>query len=56
IPVYNVNGTLNTGGYIMHKYSFVVEYQGHREGVTAEATQLGKINLILGWTSLFKHN
>ncbi|EGN92813.1 hypothetical protein SERLA73DRAFT_17672, partial [Serpula lacrymans var. lacrymans S7.3] len=43
-------------GCIMHKCSFVVEYQGHREQVIAEATQLGKINLILGWTWLFKHN
>ncbi|EGO04897.1 hypothetical protein SERLA73DRAFT_44183, partial [Serpula lacrymans var. lacrymans S7.3] len=56
IPVYNVDGTLNVGGCITHKCSFVVEYQGHRERVTAEATQLGKINLILGWTWLFKHN
>ncbi|EGO04474.1 hypothetical protein SERLA73DRAFT_42350, partial [Serpula lacrymans var. lacrymans S7.3] len=48
IPVYNVDGTLNAGGCITHKCSFVVEYQGHRERVTAEATQLGKINLILG--------
>ncbi|EGO19180.1 hypothetical protein SERLADRAFT_340028, partial [Serpula lacrymans var. lacrymans S7.9] len=56
IPVYNIDGTLNAGGCIMHKCSFVVEYQGHRERVTAEATQLGKINLILGWTWLFKHN
>ncbi|EGO28852.1 hypothetical protein SERLADRAFT_346676 [Serpula lacrymans var. lacrymans S7.9] len=50
IPVYNVDGMLNTGGCITHKCSFVVKYQGHRERVTAEATQIGKINLILGWT------
>ncbi|EGO02555.1 hypothetical protein SERLA73DRAFT_47502, partial [Serpula lacrymans var. lacrymans S7.3] len=31
IPVYNVDGTLNMGGCITHKCSFVVEYQGHRE-------------------------
>ncbi|EGO18773.1 hypothetical protein SERLADRAFT_353143 [Serpula lacrymans var. lacrymans S7.9] len=31
IPVYNIDGTLNAGGCITHKYSFVVEYQGHRE-------------------------
>ncbi|EGN92101.1 hypothetical protein SERLA73DRAFT_18485, partial [Serpula lacrymans var. lacrymans S7.3] len=49
IPIYNVDGTLNVGGCIMHKCSFVVEYQGHRERVTAKATQLLKINLILGW-------
>ncbi|EGO29636.1 hypothetical protein SERLADRAFT_345708, partial [Serpula lacrymans var. lacrymans S7.9] len=52
IPVYNMDGTLNAGGCITHKCSFVVEYQGHRERVTAEATRLGKINLILGWTWL----
>ncbi|EGO04236.1 hypothetical protein SERLA73DRAFT_42333, partial [Serpula lacrymans var. lacrymans S7.3] len=56
IPIYNVDGMLNVGGCITHKCAFVVEYQGHREQVTAEATQLGKINLILGWTWLFKHN
>ncbi|EGO02452.1 hypothetical protein SERLA73DRAFT_28066, partial [Serpula lacrymans var. lacrymans S7.3] len=56
IPVYNIDGTLNAGGCITHKCSFVVECQGHRERVTAKATQLGKINLILGWTWLFKHN
>ncbi|EGO22266.1 hypothetical protein SERLADRAFT_340011, partial [Serpula lacrymans var. lacrymans S7.9] len=43
IPVYNVDGTLNAGGCITHKF-------------TAKATRLGKINLILGWTWLFKHN
>ncbi|EGO28394.1 hypothetical protein SERLADRAFT_346310 [Serpula lacrymans var. lacrymans S7.9] len=31
IPVYNIDGMLNTGGCITHKCSFVVEYQGHRE-------------------------
>ncbi|EGO04803.1 hypothetical protein SERLA73DRAFT_27095, partial [Serpula lacrymans var. lacrymans S7.3] len=56
IPVYNFDGTLNVGGCITHKCPFVVEYQGHREQVTTETTQLGKINLILGWTWLFKHN
>ncbi|EGO02656.1 hypothetical protein SERLA73DRAFT_47917, partial [Serpula lacrymans var. lacrymans S7.3] len=56
IPVYNVDGTLNAAGCITHKYSFVVECQGHREPVTAKATQLGKINSILGWAWLYKHN
>ncbi|EGN99375.1 hypothetical protein SERLA73DRAFT_17624, partial [Serpula lacrymans var. lacrymans S7.3] len=54
IPDYNIDSTVNVGGCITHKCFFVVEYQGHR--VTAEATQLWKINLILGWTWLFKHN
>ncbi|EGO04835.1 hypothetical protein SERLA73DRAFT_45096, partial [Serpula lacrymans var. lacrymans S7.3] len=64
VPVYNNNTqrcritktNINVGGCITHKCSFVVEYQGHREQVTAEATQLGKINLILVWTWLFEHN
>ncbi|EGO25248.1 hypothetical protein SERLADRAFT_340468, partial [Serpula lacrymans var. lacrymans S7.9] len=43
IPVHNIDGTLNVGGCITHKF-------------TTEATQLGKINSILGWTWLFKHN
>ncbi|EGO30441.1 hypothetical protein SERLADRAFT_345173, partial [Serpula lacrymans var. lacrymans S7.9] len=56
IPVYNIDGTLNMGGCIMHKCSFIVKYQGHRERVTAKATQLGKINLILGWTCYLNTN
>ncbi|EGO28528.1 hypothetical protein SERLADRAFT_346585, partial [Serpula lacrymans var. lacrymans S7.9] len=56
ILVYNIDSTLDAGGCITHKYSFVAEYQGHRERVTAKATQLGKINLILGCTWLFKYN
>ncbi|EGN95122.1 hypothetical protein SERLA73DRAFT_38246, partial [Serpula lacrymans var. lacrymans S7.3] len=56
ILVYNTNGTLNAGCYIIYKYSFVVEYQGHREQVTTKVTQLGKIDLILGYAWLFKHN
>ncbi|EGO05009.1 hypothetical protein SERLA73DRAFT_43588, partial [Serpula lacrymans var. lacrymans S7.3] len=56
IPIYNIDGTLNAGGYITHKWLFVVEYQDHREHITAEVTQLGKINLILGCTWLVKHN
>ncbi|EGO04762.1 hypothetical protein SERLA73DRAFT_28151, partial [Serpula lacrymans var. lacrymans S7.3] len=57
IPVYNIDSMLNAGGYITHKCSFVVvEYQGHRERVTTEATQLGEINLIVGWTWLLKHD
>ncbi|EGO04946.1 hypothetical protein SERLA73DRAFT_43940, partial [Serpula lacrymans var. lacrymans S7.3] len=56
ILIYNIDSALNPGGCITHKWSFVVKYQGHRERVTTKATQLGKINLILGWTWLFKHN
>ncbi|EGN94927.1 hypothetical protein SERLA73DRAFT_61670, partial [Serpula lacrymans var. lacrymans S7.3] len=48
IPIYNIDGTLNISGCIMHKCFFVIEYHGHGEQVTAKATQLGKINLILG--------
>ncbi|EGO30801.1 hypothetical protein SERLADRAFT_344390, partial [Serpula lacrymans var. lacrymans S7.9] len=56
IPIYNVDGSLNAGDCITHKCFFVAKYKGHRERVTAKATQLGKINLILGWTWLFKPN
>jgi transposase InsO family protein len=56
IPVYNVDGTRNSAGDISHYAEIVIEHQGHREKVTAEITDLGKNQMILGYTWLKHHN
>ena len=42
IPVYNMDGTRNSARSIMHSMELAVEFQGHREKVTAEVTDLGR--------------
>ena len=56
IPVFNVDGTCNSAGSITHSAELVVEFQGHREKVTAEVTNLGKNPFILGFSWLQCHN
>ena len=56
IPVYNVDGTRNSARSITHSAELVVEFQGHREKVTAEVTDLGKNPFILGFSWLQRHN
>ena len=56
IPVYNVDGTRNSAGDISHYAEIVIEHQGHREKVIAEITNLGKNQMILGYTWLKHHN
>ena len=56
IPVYNVDGTRNSAGSISHAAELVLEFQGHRERITAEATDLGKNAFILGFSWLKRHN
>ena len=56
IPVYNVDGTLNIGGSITHEATLSMTHKGHKENVTFEICDLGKVNLILGFTWLEKHN
>ena len=41
---------------ILHSANIIIDYQGHREKVTAEVTDLGKNQVILGYTWLKKHN
>ena len=48
IPVYNVDGTRNSARSITHSVELVIEFQGHRDKVTAEVTDLGKNPFILG--------
>ena len=56
IPVYNVDGTRNSARSITHPAELVIKFQGHREKVTAEVTDLGKNPFILGFLWLQCHN
>ena len=56
IPVFNVDGTKNSAGNIMYLADIIINYQGHHEKVTAEVMDLGKYQVILGYTWLKKHN
>ena len=56
IPVFNVDGTRNSAGSISHAAELVLEFQGHRERITAEVTDLGKNAFILGFSWLKRHN
>ena len=56
IPVYNVDRTWNSAGSITHAVELIVEFQGHREKITAEVTDLGKNSFILGFSWLKCHN
>ena len=56
ILVYNVDGSRNSVGSITHKATLIMIHKGHREKVTFEICDLGKVNLIIGYTWLKKHN
>ena len=56
IRVYNVDGTLNISGSITHEATLTMIHKGHKEDVTFEICDLGKVNLIIGFTWLQKHN
>ena len=56
IPVYNVDGTHNLAGDITHSAEIVIDLQGHQEKVVAEITDLGRHQMILGYTWLKHHN
>ena len=56
ISVYNVDGSLNQLGGVTHTTELVMEYQGHREDVRFEVTQLGSVPVIIGLPWLAEHN
>ena len=56
ILVYNVDCSHNSIGSITHKATLIMIHKGHREKVTFEICDLGKVNLIIGYTWLKKHN
>ena len=52
VLVYNVDGTRNAAGSITHCAKIIIQFQEHREKVTAEVTDLGKNQMILDYTWL----
>ena len=56
ILVYNVDGSRNSVGSIIHKATLIMIHKGHREKVMFKICDLGKINVIIGYTWLKKHN
>ena len=50
IPVHNVDGTCNSAGDITHYAEIVIDFQGHQEKLIAEITDLGRHQMILGYT------
>ena len=51
-----MDGSWNSVGSITHKATLIIIYKGHREKVTFEICDLEKVNLIIGYTWLKKHN
>ena len=56
ILIYNVDGTRNSAGDITHCAEIVIDFQGHREKVVAEITNLSRHQMILIYTWLKHHN
>jgi predicted aspartyl protease len=52
--VYNVDGTQNAAGSITHCAEIIIQFQDHRERVTAEVTDLGKNQMVLSYMWLFQ--
>jgi len=55
IEVYNINGSVNRGGSIT-EVTLISSYQGHKECAVFKVCDLGKSNLIIGYTWLHKHS
>ena len=56
VLVYNVDRTRNAARSITHCAEIIIQFQEHREKVTAEVTNLGKNQMILGYTWLSRYN
>ena len=56
IKVYNIDGTLNQGGWITEEITLMMSHQGHKEKAIFEVCNLGKAMLIVGHPWLRKHN
>ena len=54
--MFNMDGTKNSARNITHLADIIIDYQDHCEKVTAEVTDLGKNQVILGYIWLKKHN
>ena len=56
IPVFNVDGTHNEAGSIMEIVDTILWYNRHMECTSFVVTNLGKQDIILGFTWLQEHN
>jgi hypothetical protein len=56
IPVFNVDGSANEAGEIREVAEVILRYDGHAECAQFAFMQLGKQNIILGFTWLQEHN
>src|ERR1700723_288504 len=56
VPVYNVDGTLNSAGSIREEVNMILMYKGHKERATFAITDLGKEDIIIGLSWLRQHN
>jgi predicted aspartyl protease len=56
IPVYNVDGSPNAAGEIKDIAEVTLRYKDHTELAHFAITQLGKQNIILGYSWLRQHN
>ena len=56
IEVDNINRSVNRGGSITEEVTLILSYQGHKECTVFEVCDLGKSNLIIGYTWSLKHN
>jgi len=56
LMVKNVDGTVNSGGAIMHQVECNVFYKGHMERMRIDVCDLGKTEVILGMPWLAAHN
>jgi hypothetical protein len=56
IPVFNIDSSANEVGEIREVAEVILRYDGHAEHAQFAVTQLGKQNMILGFTWLQEHN
>ena len=56
IHMYNVDRTLNQGGSITHETTMMMLHKELHEKAVFEVCDLGKSNIIIGFTWLKKHN
>ena len=56
ILVYNVDSSYNSVGSITHGATLIIIHKGHREKLTFKICDLEKVNLIIEYIWLKKHN
>lgn len=56
IPVFNIDGTHNEGGYITEEVELLMRYKDHKEKAVFAVCSLGKTEFIIGFPWLKEHN